>query len=159
MKIVLAIDDSAFSRQALRAVARQFQRKGTEVRVVHVVEPVSGYMSADLFPHLVTQVAEVEADRRKQGGELVHRAARELRKAGFKASEVVDGGLAKERIIECAKDWGADLIVLGSHGLTGVNRFLMGSVSEAVSRHAGCSVEVVRSGGTPKPRAKARSKR
>jgi nucleotide-binding universal stress UspA family protein len=40
--------------------------------------------------------------------------------------------------------WGADLIVVGSHGRRGVDRYLMGSVSEAVALHAHCSVEVVR---------------
>jgi nucleotide-binding universal stress UspA family protein len=47
-------------------------------------------------------------------------------------------------ILDDAEKWPADLIVLGSHGLKGLNRFLLGSVSDAVSRHAACSVQVVR---------------
>lgn len=42
------------------------------------------------------------------------------------------------------RTWNADLIMLGSHGKRGLDRFLLGSVSEAVSRHAPCSVEIVR---------------
>jgi nucleotide-binding universal stress UspA family protein len=53
-------------------------------------------------------------------------------------------GHAEEIIIETAKDWGADLIVLGSHGYRAIERFLLGSVSQAVASHAPCSVEIVR---------------
>jgi len=47
-------------------------------------------------------------------------------------------------IVEQAKKWGSDLIVLGSHGWRGVDRVLMGSVSEYVAIHAPCSVEIIR---------------
>lgn len=47
-------------------------------------------------------------------------------------------------ILDEATHWGADLIVVGSHGRRGVDRFLLGSVSEAVALHAACSVEVIR---------------
>jgi nucleotide-binding universal stress UspA family protein len=50
----------------------------------------------------------------------------------------------QELILKEAADWGADLIVLGSHGRRGFSRFLLGSVSEAVASHAPCSVEVIR---------------
>ena len=56
----------------------------------------------------------------------------------------VEWGDPKSKIIDAAEQWHADLIVLGSHGRTGLERFLMGSVSDAVARHAPCSVEVVR---------------
>jgi nucleotide-binding universal stress UspA family protein len=50
----------------------------------------------------------------------------------------------KNVIIEEADKWGADLIVVGSHGHRGIERFLLGSVSEGVALHAHCSVEVIR---------------
>jgi len=56
----------------------------------------------------------------------------------------LESGIPKVVIIDDAKKWGADLIVVGSHGRTGLDRFLLGSVSEAVARHAACSVEIVR---------------
>jgi nucleotide-binding universal stress UspA family protein len=156
MKILLAIDHSKFSQEATRTIARQFRTKGTQVRVLHVVEPISAYISVDMIPHFVPHIAKVEEERRKEAKELVQRAVRPLRKAGFKTSEIVEAGDPKIRIIDHAADWHADLIVLGSHGWKGLGRFLMGSVSEAVARHAGCSVEVVRSRGTVK-RARGRS--
>ena len=158
MKILLAFDNSTFSQEAMRTLARQFRTKGTRVRVLHVVEPISGYISADMIPHFVPYVAKVEKDRRKEAGEIVERAAGQLRKAGFQASGVVEQGDPQVRIIEHADVWHADLIVLGSHGLKGWTRLLMGSVSDAVTRHAGCSVEVVRSRNAAK-RTKQRKSR
>ena len=145
MKILLAIDNSKFSQIAVQTIAKQFQTKAAQVRVLHVVEPISGYISADMIPHFVPYIARVEQERRKEAKELVQRAARQLRKVGFRTSEIVEAGDPKIKIIDHAANWHADLIVLGSHGWKGLGRFLMGSVSEAVTRHAGCSVEVVRS--------------
>jgi len=54
--------------------------------------------------------------------------------------------LAAEEIIDEAKEWGADLILLGTHGRHGIKRFILGSVARIVATHAPCSVEVVRRG-------------
>lgn len=59
-------------------------------------------------------------------------------------SEQLIEGDPKSQILDVAKEWKADMIVVGSHGRTGLNRFLMGSVSQGVVNHAHCSVEVVR---------------
>ena len=75
---------------------------------------------------------------------LVTKATDVLRKSGLNATTVLIEGDPKSQIIDVAKEWPADLIVLGSHGRKGLSRFLMGSVSEAVVRHAHCSVEIVR---------------
>ena len=119
MRVLLAIDESKYSEQAERAVLAQLRRAGTEVRVLNVIEPISSYVSADLFPHLVSHTAQIEQDRHKQAKELVQRSARRLRKAGFKASEAVEDGDPKTKIIDHAAKWPADLVVLGSHGLKG----------------------------------------
>jgi len=150
MKLLLAIDNSKYSQLAVRRIARQFRTKGTQVRVLHVVEPISTYISVDMIPHFVPHIAKVEQERRKEAKELVQRADRQLRKVGFRTSEIVEEGDPKIKIIDHAAKWNADLIVLGSHGWKGLGRFLMGSVSEAVTRHAGCSVQVVRSRSTAK---------
>lgn len=144
MKILLAIDDSPYSKEATRTLLAQFRSQDAEVRILSVVEPISVYISADAFPHFTPQVAEIEEDRKKQAADLVNQVANQLREAGFKTGQLVDFGDAKARIIDNATKWGADLIVVGSHGWKGLNRFLLGSVSEAVARHAPCSVEIVR---------------
>jgi nucleotide-binding universal stress UspA family protein len=53
-------------------------------------------------------------------------------------------GDARQVILDEAQEWPADLVVLGSHGRTGMKRVLLGSVSDSVSRHARCSVQIVR---------------
>lgn len=145
MKILLAIDESKVSQEALRKVISQFKPDGNSVRVLNVVPPVTGYISADLIPHFVTYLPEVEQDRLRQAKKLVEAAAVKLKKAGFRASSAVEGGDPRSQIVDQASEWHADLIMLGSHGWKGIPRLLLGSVSEAVARHAKCSVEIVRS--------------
>ena len=140
MKILLAIDDSKFSEAALEMVIAQNPPQGTEARVLHVVEPIIAapppQMSAGYAPELES--------RAKDGRELVKREAQRLRTAGLKADGAVEIGDIREKIIDAAAEWRADLIVMGSHGRRGVQRFLLGSVAEHVARHARCSVEIVR---------------
>jgi nucleotide-binding universal stress UspA family protein len=81
---------------------------------------------------------------REQAKDLVAKAAEKLRGTKLNVSTELVEGDPKSHIIDFAKEWHADLIVLGSHGRTGLSRFLMGSVSQAVVRHAQCSVEIVR---------------
>lgn len=72
-----------------------------------------------------------------------------LRAAGFTADALVQLGDARIEILRVAEEWNADLIILGSHGRTGVSRWLLGSVAEHVVRHASCSVEVARHKSAP----------
>ncbi len=84
------------------------------------------------------------AEQKEPARELVERIAKELRSAGFKVDTAVEVGDIREGIIDYAAEWAADLIVIGSHGRRGIQRFLLGSVAEFVARHAKCSVEIVR---------------
>lgn len=80
----------------------------------------------------------------KRAGDLVAKAAEELRAKGLKVTTVVEQGDPQSKIIEQAAKWRADFIVVGSHGHKGLEHFLLGGVSEGVARHAGCSVEIIR---------------
>ena len=139
MKILMGIDDSKFSGDVLRAVVMQFRTEHTEVRVLHVLQP-----SAPAPPQMAPGYAPELDDQKKPAHELVERIANELRGAGFKVDTAVEVGDIRETIIDRASGWGADLIVVGSHGRSGIQRFLLGSVAEFVARHANCSVEIVR---------------
>jgi nucleotide-binding universal stress UspA family protein len=140
MKILLAIEDSKFSGDSLQTILTQFQPRDAEVRVVHVVIPpavsVPPQMAQGYAPELEPQL--------KAAQDLVARAAHKLRTAGFKVDSRVEQGDVRARIIDSAAEWGADLIVVGSHGRAGLARFLLGSTAESVTRHAPCSVEIVR---------------
>ena len=139
MKILMGIDDSKSSGDVLRAVVTQFRTENTEVRVLHVLQPI-----APAPPQMAAGYAPELDDQKKPARELVERIAKQLRSAGFKVDAAVQLGDIRESIIDSAAAWGADLIVVGSHGQRGIQRFLLGSVAEFVARHARCSVEIVR---------------
>jgi nucleotide-binding universal stress UspA family protein len=134
MKILLAIDDSEFSDTATQAVMAQFRPQDTEIKILSVVEQqeVMGYPAG---------WAESEKSRAQ---ELVNCAGQALRSAGFKVEYSVCEGEPRAGILDTAEEWQADLIVFGSHGRTAFPRFLLGSISDAVMRHAHCSVEIAR---------------
>ncbi len=139
MKILMGIDDSKSSADVLRAMVTQFRTENTEVRVLHVLQPF-----APAPPQMAAGYAPELEDQKKPAHELVERIAKELRSAGFKVDTAVEVGDVRESIIDTAAEWRADLIVVGSHGRGGIQRFLLGSVAEFVARHARCSVEIVR---------------
>jgi nucleotide-binding universal stress UspA family protein len=140
MKIVFATDGSNFSEAAAQMIAKQFRPQDCEIRVLNVVEPITTaampQMGSGYFPEL--------EDQKRDAKTLVERTATSLSQAGFKTVSLVLAGDAKTVILDEAANWHADLIVLGSHGRKGLGRFLLGSVSEAVARHASCSVEIIR---------------
>jgi nucleotide-binding universal stress UspA family protein len=140
MKILVGMDSSKFSEGALKAVMDQFPPQSTQVRVVHVVQPISFGTPPQMSP---AYAPEME-DQVKQGKELVARAAKTLQSAGFKADTMVETGDIRVKLIDLAAEWNADLIVIGSHGHGPIRRFLLGSVAEFVARNAFCSVEIVR---------------
>jgi nucleotide-binding universal stress UspA family protein len=139
MKILLGVDNSKFAGDIVRAIASQHRTENAEVLVLHVLQPI-GPPPPQMDPGYAP---ELEAER-QPAKELVERVAQELRDAGFKASTRIEIGDIREALIDRAAEWQADLIVVGSHGQRGIQRFLLGSVSEFVARHARCSVEIVR---------------
>ena len=138
MKILLAIDDSKFSEAAAQAVIARHNVQGLEVRVLHAAEAPTLLTAPEMAQYIPPSESPEEAKA------IVEKAAGALRSAGINMTTAIVQGEAKSIILDDAKAWGADLIVLGSHGRKGLERFLVGSVSEAVLRHAHCSVEIVR---------------
>jgi nucleotide-binding universal stress UspA family protein len=147
MKVLLAIDGSNCSKAAVEALISQYRPKETDVMVLNVVEsvrlmPVSyGFGVGAVFAEDYTGIA---TDWLMEGEKLASDVAQGLRSAGFKTCTRVEEGDATERILDCAQKWRPDLILLGSHGWRGLDRLLLGSVSEAIARQASCSVEIVR---------------
>jgi nucleotide-binding universal stress UspA family protein len=140
MKVLLAVDDSKFSDILTQAVVTQRRCEATEVLVLQVLQPVQ----AEAVPEMSQNYAPELEGEKKSANLFVERIAETLRSAGFKAETAVEVGDPRVRILEAASAWTADLIVVGSHGNSGIRKFFLGSVSEAVSRDAKCSVEIVR---------------
>jgi nucleotide-binding universal stress UspA family protein len=140
MKVLLAIDDSKFSEAATQALIAQARPGATEVRVLHVIE---SYVFLYEGGYVVDWKPVIE-ELRKEGEVLLTQATHALRTAGFQVTTAMEEGNPKSVIVDFAAKWPADLVVMGSHGRRGLERFLLGSVSEAVVRYAPCSVQVVR---------------
>ena len=144
MKILVAIDGSDFSQAALQSVVARPWPQDTEVKILHVVEAPSILMGREMGGY-DPEFEVVWKALREQAKRLVEKAAEKLRRAKFSVSTELVEGDPKSQIIDIAHEWRADMIVLGSHGRSGLGRFLMGSVSQGVVRHAHCSVEIIRS--------------
>ena len=146
-RILLAIDDSDFSRAATESIANLMRPDNALVHVMHVIEfdqlvppPIDFARGPDYGPD-VTLHMEIA----RQAAEiLVGTAERRLRAAHFETACLIREGEPRHGILNYAAEWNPDWIVMGSHGRRGFDRFLMGSVSEAVARHARCSVQIVR---------------
>jgi nucleotide-binding universal stress UspA family protein len=142
MRILIATDGSPSSHAAIQEVTARPWPPNTEVKVLSVAHP---------FPFVPEPVGigihfESLAQERKHASKAVSAAVQEIAERAPQlstASEVLEGAPAKG-IVEEAKRWRANLIVLGSKGRGAVASFLLGSVSLKVVLHAPCSVHVVR---------------
>ncbi len=147
-KILLATDGSEFSDRAARSIAERPWPEGTEVGVLSVVELVMGSAQALFEPPYMEseQLEPLREAAMKRAQDAVASAVEILSKTFPKVSESISVLLSgpKNVIIDGAEQAGADLIVVGSHGHHGIERFLLGSVSQGVAMHAKCSVEVIR---------------
>jgi len=147
MKILVPIDDSAFSKAAVESVIKQFRPDDTQVYVLHVVETLNlapVYVGMGVGPSVPADFAGTIEQWLDKAEQLVAQSAKRLESAGFRVATSVKEGEAKKEILEFAEQWQPDLVVVGSHGRRGFDRLLLGSVSEAVARHAHCSVQIVR---------------
>ena len=144
MHVLVPTDGSDCAEGALRAVAARPWPEGTEIRVICVPEvPVL----AGAYPYYPPEVVlEVATTNEAHAKEAVQKGAEILKKAGLCVSEeVMEPRESPVRaVLGMADLWSADLIVMGSHGRRGFDRYVIGSVSESVALHAHCSVEVVR---------------
>jgi nucleotide-binding universal stress UspA family protein len=143
MKILVAIDDSEFSEAVIQALIAQAPPKGSAVRLLHVIEPLPAVYGGSEWGYVMDWQA-VTREQRKQAEALMAKAAERLRAAGLQFTTAIEEGTPKSVILDAAANWPADLIMVGSHGRRAIERFLLGSVSEAVTRHAPCSVQIVR---------------
>lgn len=146
MKILLAIDGSACSDEAIAEVARRSWPEQTEVRVISVFDTpvivgIEPWAAGPMYFGDIQKAASSAAHT------VVENALTKLKALPDKklkiSGEVIQGSPGQE-IVEKAEQWGADLIIMGSRGLGAWNRLLLGSVSNAVVHHAKCSVEIVR---------------
>jgi nucleotide-binding universal stress UspA family protein len=140
-KILIAIDDEPIAAHAADIGAELAHLAGAEMAFIHVIDPeLVNAADTGLQPDAL--VASAKENARKLIGAFRSRLPQQPA-----ALEFVQIGIPLTEIVNAAKDWPADLIVIGSHGRGGVRRALLGSVAEGVMRHAPCPILVVRAKG------------
>lgn len=143
MRIVLGFDDSPHALSALRWIIRQTWPANTSVTVVSAVRtPVTAY--AEVYAPAVPYPTELVEEVTRHHEELCMKAEDELRRAGFPTSVKVLPGDPREALVDTVRAENADLLVVGSHGRTGISKLMLGSVASHVVAHAHCDVLVVK---------------
>ena len=136
--ILVAVDFSKFTAAALDYATFLAEAFGATLTLVTVMEP-------RIYPEDVIMGLSVdEIDRLwiESEEKNLHALCQTI-KWGIPSTTVVEKGTPWSQIIASAKSWNADLVVLGTHGRTGLKHAVMGSTAERVVRHATCPVLVV----------------
>ena len=136
-KILVPIDFSEHSEAALEHAIEIAKAFGAECVLHHVVEAALYPVAYGMAP--VSSV-NFEEDAKNNAQEAMQPLLDKISAAGVKASSFIETGMASLRICETAQRDGFDLIVIATHGLTGLAHLLMGSTAERVVRHASCPV-------------------
>lgn len=145
MKILIGVDDSPHSRAAVAFVRKMPWPKESSIQVLSVVRPmVAAYAEAFVPAPPYVGEANQEADRFHQ--EIAAAAERDLQGTGLRTQARILRGDPRTELVEAARSERADLLVVGSHGRTGMAKLVMGSVASYVAAHAPCSVMVVKLG-------------
>jgi nucleotide-binding universal stress UspA family protein len=137
-RILIAVDTSGIGANATLVGLELASALGAEIAFIHVIGPATsdGAWYAVASPELTEppdeEISQVLAEL--QGRATIPTDAQRFVPMGDPATSITDA----------ARDWAADLVVIGSHGRDGVDRLLLGSVAEDVARQAPCPVLIVR---------------
>jgi nucleotide-binding universal stress UspA family protein len=142
VKILIGIDGSPHSKAALDYVKNMTWPKETKVIVLAVSIPIIAYTMVDAGGFTWMQSAEEEMSAQVQA--LAARAEGELRDTGLSTEARIVKGDPRDALVDTARSLHADLVVVGSHGRTGLAKLVLGSVATHVVTHAPCSVLVVK---------------
>ena len=144
--VLVGIDGSEDSFQALRFLLSLPLARQTKLRLLSVVEPIRYPTSAPgaVRGHLARMLKEVENERRGELEKVLDKAAAKLEGSLTRVTRSTPTGNPADVIVAVAAAHHADLVVVGARGLGGVTRLLLGSVSEKVLGYARCPVLIVK---------------
>jgi nucleotide-binding universal stress UspA family protein len=142
LRVLLATDGSDCSLAAARSIARRPWLTGSKFRIISIADVIEA--SIELWYTDVGLLEELQRLSREHAQRAIDAAEPVLTTAGLTTVKQAFVGLPRAAILDDAERWQADLIVVGSHGKRGIDRLLLGSVSESIAVHAPCSVEVIR---------------
>lgn len=141
--IFIPVDDSDSSNLALQEACKLAKEVGAKIRLVHVVDLAQfGWGGAEFL-----DATELQKSIKEAGVKVLEQAIEATRSLGVEPeSKVLEswGDKIASVLLEDARQWGSDLIVMGTHGWSGVMHLLMGSVAEGVLKHSDVPVLLVR---------------
>lgn len=156
-KILIAIDITETNKSAFNEALSLAKMTGAKLMLLNIIAPdgtnypnpfiYSGYEYGLMDESLVTFYQKQWEKFKQRGLDTLRSLAEEAEAAGVEAEYIQDFGNPGQTICDRAKLWSADLIVIGSRGLTGVREMFLGSVSNYVTHHAPCSVLLMRETG------------
>jgi nucleotide-binding universal stress UspA family protein len=152
-KMIVGVDGSEWAARALDWVRQLPLPPDCQVRLVMVLPFLEDLIRTRMFtppyPAGILEANNYAEQQRKEAQEQLDQLTAGLRATGKQADSEIRHGEPAPDLLDAAQEWSADLIVVGSQGLSAIERFMMGSVSENVVRHARCSVLVVKPHGVP----------
>jgi len=141
-KILVAIDFSEWSSRSVNYASLMARRFGADLDLVHVIMPAT--LSSPGIPLITPSLLGLDESYEVKGRADLEHQADELRAHGLKVRPFLVVGDPLEEILRAARDGQADLLVMGTHGRTGLTHLLLGSVAENLLRRSPCPVLCVR---------------
>ena len=157
MKILLATDGSEGAQAAIDFMERFPFPEGGQASVLTVInrDDFMGKEEKQLTKEQRKVLREAREMVRKESKKLLASEASRLKSAGWKVTTEVRDGHPASEIVDAAKENKADLVIVGGNGMGGIERLFLGSVSDAVLKHAPCSVLIVKASGDEKEKSAA----
>lgn len=148
-KILVPVDGSPTSNRGVDEAIKLARLTGAKLKLLHVIDLLTIAMTPEAGAALTAQMAELLTE----GGKTILADAKaRVQAAGLDVdTELIDSlaGRVCDQVVDVAQAWGADLIVIGTHGRRGVGRLMIGSDAEQIVRHAPVPVLLVRAPEKP----------
>ncbi len=143
-KILIAVDASSYSEKAAKYGCTLAKTLQAQIAFIHVDEyPVVTEVTGDAMMGeqmlVLPDITEIQNENAKN---LLHKMTQTYAD-GLEAEQIIKTGMIKDEILQFAKEWKADVIVLGTHGRTGFDHLILGSMAESITRHAECPVLII----------------
>jgi nucleotide-binding universal stress UspA family protein len=147
-RILIPTDFSAPALKALEYAIDFVGSKNAELLLIHVIEPIR-------HTRFIPDAAQILEHRRAEAAESLAKLEKKVQGRHPTCRSEVHFGIPYDVIAKIAKKWKADLIIIATHGYTGLNHVFLGSVAERVVRIAACPVLTVRAGAVPLPKRRS----
>lgn len=136
IKLLAAIDGSPMTDLLLEHCARYAKMSACDLMLLHVIE--------DIIPLTGIPDTPLHQERKSEGIKILARAEKILQNYGVECKTILVEGPIAQQIVNVAEDNGIDYIFMGSRGLRGLKRMLLGSVADSVTKYAHCAVTIIR---------------